>query len=72
LGTSLVPLATGPVENASATVTVGADGLVTGLRLTYDTTFGGGPAEVTITHRLVDRGTTTVERPAWVPSDGDR
>lgn len=56
-------------RNASAVVVVTRDGLVEAVNLSYDATFDGRAVAVTVTHRIVDRGTTTVSRPDWVPAD---
>ncbi|MFC7132597.1 MULTISPECIES: hypothetical protein [Salinibaculum] len=65
----LVPLATGPAENATARLVVDGDGLVRALDLSYGASLGDQQLRVDIQHRVVDRGTTrTVSRPEWVPT----
>lgn len=69
LNRPLLPLATGPATNVSGRLVVDGDGFVSGLDLSYETTFGDRNLSVSVTHRIVDRDATTVERPAWVPTD---
>jgi len=66
LDESEVSVAVAPPRNATASIVVSRDGLVTALRVTYETTYLGDRTEVVITHRLFDVGETNVERPAWV------
>jgi len=61
-----VPVAVGPPRNATARVTVTPEGLVQRVHVTYDTTYLEERVRVTISHRVVGVGETTVERPDWV------
>jgi hypothetical protein len=72
LAQSEVPVAVGPPQNVTASLVVRRDGLVTGLRVSYETVYLDDPVEVTISHRLYDLGNTSVRRPGWVDSDESR
>jgi hypothetical protein len=61
-----VPVAVGPPRNATARVTVTSEGLIQRVRVSYDTLYLEEPVRVTIRHRVVSVGATTVERPEWV------
>jgi len=61
-----VPVAVGPPRNATARVTVTSAGLIQRVHVNYDTLYLEEPVRVTIRHRVLDVGETTVERPAWV------
>jgi hypothetical protein len=65
----ILPLAMGDPRNVSVRAVVGSDGLVGRLDVSYDVSFAGEPATVDIAHRIVDRGSSTVSRPDWVPDD---
>lgn len=67
---SLTPLSTGPPIDERVRLVVAESGLVRSLAVRYDTVYGTQTVTVTIQHDLVDVGQTSVERPAWVPTDG--
>jgi hypothetical protein len=66
LPADVVPFALGEPRNASARLVVAESGLVRSVRVAYDARAAAGPVRVTIRHRLVDVGNTTVGRPTWV------
>jgi hypothetical protein len=68
----ILPLAMGEPENVSVRAVVGSDGLVGRLDVSYEVSYAGEPSNVEITHRIVERGTTTVRRPDWVRTDRGR
>lgn len=65
----IVPLPVGEPRNASVRAVVESDGLVSGLNVSYDALLGDDRLSVTVSHRVVDRGTPTVSRPDWVPDE---
>ena len=66
LPADVVAFALGEPRNVTARLVVAESGLIRGLRVRYDTRAAAGPVRVTIRHRLVDVGNTTVGRPTWV------
>jgi hypothetical protein len=68
----VLPVPMGEPRNVTVRAVVRSDGLVSRLDVSYDVPLDGAPASVDITRRVVDRGTTVVSRPEWVPPAGDR
>jgi hypothetical protein len=66
LSESKIPVAVAPPRNSSARLTVTEAGLVGTVRVRYDTLYIEERVRVTVRHRIVDVGETSVERPAWV------
>lgn len=66
LPADVVPFALTEPRNASVRLAVAESGLIRELRVAYDARAAAGPVRVTIRHRLVDVGNTTVTRPGWV------
>jgi hypothetical protein len=66
LSESKIPVAVAPPRNSTARLTVTDDGLVGTVRVSYDTLYLEERVRVTIRHRIVDVGETSVERPVWV------
>jgi hypothetical protein len=67
---SLIPISTGVPIDERVRLVVDDSGLVRSLAVRYDTIYGTESVTVTIQHDLQNVGTTTVQRPAWVPTDG--
>lgn len=65
LPATVVPLSVREPRNVTAQLSVTESGLIQSLRVQYDSTVGGDPVRVEITHRVSGLGNTTVSRPEW-------
>jgi hypothetical protein len=65
----LLAVSMGNPANVSVRAVVQSDGLISRLEVSYDIPLGSERGVVDVTHRVVDRGTTSVVRPDWVPED---
>lgn len=64
---AVLPASMDDIQEASVTVRVRNDGLVRKIAVTYDAVVGGEEVSVRINQRVVETGTASLSRPAWVP-----
>jgi hypothetical protein len=67
---SVIPISTGTPVDERVRLVVDDSGLVRSLAVRYSAIYGTETVTVTIRHDLRNVGATTVQRPAWVPTDG--
>jgi hypothetical protein len=65
----MIPISTGPPTAERVGLGVDDSGVVRSLAVRYTAIYGTETVTVTIRHDLRNVGSTTVQRPAWVPTD---